>query len=702
MNKSAISSVFRTVLGVACMSAVFAHSGTAGAADRPIAVVIEGGQKSRPVSRYEYGMFIEPIGQLVARTLWSEMLDDRKFFFPFADPKAVAAATPANTARPFAQLRSWNRIGTADDVAMDEGHAYVGKQSVRINLNTSSPSGIAQSGIGLAKGRAYTGHVVVDAPAGSRISIALVTGDGAAGRQEIVLAPSATGWQSLPFSFTAGADSENARFELTATGTGALHIGTVSLMPADNIDGWRADTTAIAKSLHSGFWRLPGGNFLSDWDWHAAIGPRDTREPMFDHAWDAMQTNDIGMDEWLNLTKLIGTEPYITVNAGLGDANSAAEEVEYINGAASTYWGAKRAANGHPEPYGVKLWNIGNEPYGAWQIGVTQLKYYVIKHKEFTAAMLKADPSITLIASGGMPDQGKGHGEKINMTPAVAETRYGTEEDWTGGLLAGAPGTFQGITEHWYDTGEQRPAAPAADELLEYVRSPSNHVRMKAVEWEHYRKTFPEIDKRDIFLSIDEYAYMGSRTNRSSLRTTLAYSMIFQEMLRHTDFLRMTAHTTGTSTMDITPTSARLNALGTVFKLYGDLFGEGAVPLAVSGDAPQPDPKYVVGFNHPKVNAGSPTWPLDVIAALSPDGKSLRIGVVNATTSPQTLALDLRGLKISGKGQRWTLAGTSVDAPASGAKPEDLVTRQDTVPPLGKTLAVTPVSTVVYEFPLAR
>ena len=76
MSKSAISSPFRIILSAACLSAALAHSAVAAAADNPIAVIIDGAQKSRPVSRYEYGMFIEPIGQLVARTLWSEMLDD--------------------------------------------------------------------------------------------------------------------------------------------------------------------------------------------------------------------------------------------------------------------------------------------------------------------------------------------------------------------------------------------------------------------------------------------------------------------------------------------------------------------------------------------------------------------------------------------------------------------------------------------------
>ena len=96
-----------------------------------------------------------------------------------------------------------------------------------------------------------------------------------------------------------------------------------------------------------------------------------------------MQPNDIGMDEWLELTRLLGVEPYVTVNAGLGDANSAAEEVEYLNGPANSEWGSRRAANGHPQPYGVKFWNIGNEPYGWWQIGKTSLEYFMMKHNEF-------------------------------------------------------------------------------------------------------------------------------------------------------------------------------------------------------------------------------------------------------------------------------------------------------------------------------
>ena len=162
-------------------------------------------------------------------------------------------------------------------------------------------------------------------------------------------------------------------------------------------------------------WRLPGGNFISGWNWYDSVGDIDKRPPMFDYAWNAMQTNDVGMDELMTLCKLIGVEPYITVNAGFGDAHSAAEEVEYMNGSVNTHMGGLRAKNGHPEPYHVKFWNIGNEPYGSWQLGHTYLKYYVLKHNEFAKAMRKVDPSITLLASGAMPDEMTVEGQPRTM-----------------------------------------------------------------------------------------------------------------------------------------------------------------------------------------------------------------------------------------------------------------------------------------------
>lgn len=683
---------------VAIVSAgLVAMAQAAPASAQAVTATIDAGTRSEPVTKYEYGMFIEPIGGLVARTLWAEMLDDRKFYYAIV-PASKDTPPPAGVeGRPGTSYRKWRPIGGDGAVTMDRTAPYVGAQSPSIAVGGTAPRGFGQSGIGIAKGKRYDGYLLLAGDSGARVQVALVWGDGAQERQTVALPDATPDWRRVPFSFTPSADSADARLEITGIGSGRFRVGVVSLMPADNVDGWRADTTSIARSLHSGFWRLPGGNFLSNWDWHGAIGPRDKRSPMFDHAWSAMQPNDLGMDEWMTLTRILGVEPYVTVNAGLGDANSAAEEVEYLNGPATSEWGAKRAANGHPEPYGVKFWNIGNEPYGWWQIGKTSLDYFMMKHNEFAAAMRARDPSITLIGSGAMPDQLHPRDVKENASLESIQHKFGTEEDWTGGLFEKAWGNFDGVTEHWYDRSEQRPDASPDAELMEWTRSPSNHVRMEAEEWAIYEKRFPAIREKRIFLSIDEYAYFGA----PNLKSALAYSLVMQEMLRHTDFLKMSAFTTGASTMDITPTASVMNTTGLVFKLYGEHFGAGTVPLALDGDAPQPAPRYVVGSAHPQVRAGSPTYPLDMIAGISPDGRTLRIAVVNATFKPQTVALNLRGVRTRGSGTQWLLTGASLEAQNKvGAAPEVSITEKR-APALGSSLTVPATSTSIFEFPIA-
>ena len=678
--------------------AIDASAHAAVAHPEPIQVRIDGSVRSDPVTPYEYGMFIEPIGNLVARTLWAEILDDRKFYFPVV-AESKDSPHPSNAEFfPGMATRKWLPVGAEDAVTMETNDPYVGKQSASVAVTGDAPRGFGQSGIGIAKGKRCDGYLYLSGDPTANVQVALIWGTGPQDRQTIQLGAPTGEWRRVAFSFTPAADSAEARFEITGTGSGRFRVAAVSLMPSDNVHGWRADTTAIARSLHSGMWRLPGGNFLSDWDWHGAIGPRDKRAPMFDYAWNAMQPNDLGMDEWMELTRILEVEPYVTVNAGLGDANSAAEEVEYLNGPATSEWGAKRAANGHPQPYAVRYWNIGNEPFGWWQIGKTSLDFFLIKHNQFAEAMRAADPSIVLIGSGAMPDQLHPRDVKENASLESIRHRFGTEEDWTGGLFAKAWGNFAGVTEHWYDQAEQRPDAPPDEELLEFARSPSNDVRMKADEWHIYEQRFPAIKTSRIFLAIDEYAYMA---RPATLKSSLAYSMVLNEMLRHTDFLKMAAFTTGASTMDIRPTGAVLNATGQVFRLYGEHFGAGTIPLGIEGNSPQPAQRFLVGFAHKQARAGSPTYPLDVIAGLSPDGRSLRIVVVNATYKPQSFKVTLANLVTRGPGRQWLLTGESVRAENKVGAAPGVTIAERKVKPLGRALAVPAISTSIFEFPLA-
>ena len=672
-----------------------------------------------PISKYEYGMFIEHIGSLIYRSLWSEMLDDRKFYYPITSKIDAQPAAPTNGPGG-AQARKWRPVGPDEAITMDKDQPFVGDQSPKIELDPASSHGIQQSGLALVNGKKYIGHIYLRSDLGSKVNVALIWGEGESNRKIISIAGLTKTYKKFPFTFTAPANTNDATLEITGTGNGSFHIGTLSLMPSDNVDGFRPDTIALLRELHSGFWRLPGGNFLSDWSWYDGLGDRDKRAPMFDYAWNAMQPNDVGMDEFMTLCKLIGTEPYVTVNAGFGDAHSAAEEVEYMNGSVQTRLGAERARNGHREPYHIKFWDIGNEPYGTWQLGRTDLKYYVLKHNEFAKSMRKVDPSITLLASGNMPEPMDLTGEMRAKDVDNMKAVEGTPEDWTGGLLEHSWGNFDGITQHWYAQGGRHfdiqkaknlpPDAPTDagyDKVeqtpLEYARYPANIVHLKAQEWERYQQRFPAMLQKKTFLSIDEYAYFGGGFGRSAnLKLALAYGMIFNEMLRHTDFLQMSAHTMGVSSLDYTPTAATLSTTGLMFKLYGDHFVPGSLPVALSGNSPQPAPKYPIGGDQPQTNSGSPTYPLDMFAALSPDRKFLTVAVVNATASEQNFNLNMTGERLSGNATHWQLTGKELDAANHAGQPPQVEIKAMSPGNNSKTITVAPISVNIYRFPVAE
>ena len=179
---------------------------------------------------------------------------------------------------------------------------------------------------------------------------------------------------------------------------------------------------------------------------------------------------------------------------------------------------------------------------------------------------------------------------------------------------------------------------------LEFARYAGNVIRRKAEEWEGYQQRFPAMIDKKIFLSIDEYAYFGGgRGTGPNLKVALAYGMLFNEMLRHTDFLTMSAHTMGVSTMDYTPTAATLNTTGLMFKMYTNHF-VGTIPVALSGNSPQPATKNPPYADEPKQPSGSPTYPLDMFAALTPDHKYLTLAVVNATETEQKFNLNVTGV----------------------------------------------------------
>jgi alpha-N-arabinofuranosidase len=204
------------------------------------------------------------------------------------------------------------------------------------------------------------------------------------------------------------------------------------------------------------------------------------------------------------------------------------------------------------------------------------------------------------------------------------------------------------------------------------------------------------------FLSFDEYSYqIGGGARGVNLKLALAYGMIFNEMMRHTDFVTMAAHTTGSAMMDFNATAATLNTTGLIFKLYGEHF-PGTIPVTISGNSPQPAPRFPPGADQPITPSGSPTYPLDMVATLSPDHKYLTVAVVNVTDSEQKFDLNVTGARMTGSARLWQMTATSLDAANRvGEKPQVEVKEISLGAPT-QAISVAPISINVYQFPVAQ
>ncbi len=261
-----------------------------------VQATIDASKASAPISKYIYGQFLEHIGGIVNNNIWAEMLDDRKFYFPINSHPPAEASGP--TWRRTA-LRHWMPIGPDEFVTMDKDRPYVGEHTPLVKLNSSEEHGIQQTGLVVRKGKSYSGRVLLSGATGTTVRVSLVWGNAATDRQTVVINKVGPEYRKFPLRFQAQGDSDDARLEIVGSGTDSFHVGAVSLMPADNVQGFRAEVIAALKQLHSGVYRWPGGNFVSGHEWRDAIGDPDKRPPIMDPVWHAVQPNDVGTDEFI-------------------------------------------------------------------------------------------------------------------------------------------------------------------------------------------------------------------------------------------------------------------------------------------------------------------------------------------------------------------------------------------------------------------
>ena len=195
--------------------------------------------------------------------------------------------------------------------------------------------------------------------------------------------------------------------------------------PRSDRGGWRSDVLDLVRTLGVSTVRYPGGNFVSGYTWEDGVGPPAGRPTRLDPAWRSIESNAVGTDEFLAWTRLAGVEPMLAVNLGSRGPSAARDLVEYCNAPPGTPLADWRAANGHPEPYRVALWCLGNEMDGPWQIGHRTAVEYGRLAADAGRAMREVDPTIELVACGSsgprMATFGAWEATVLDLTWGVAD-----------------------------------------------------------------------------------------------------------------------------------------------------------------------------------------------------------------------------------------------------------------------------------------
>ena len=165
-------------------------------------------------------------------------------------------------------------------------------------------------------------------------------------------------------------------------------------------DGFRKDVMAALNELQMTIMRYPGGNFASGYHWEDGVGPRRERPTVRDLAWQSIETNAFGTDEFLRLCRKMSWDPMLSVNLGTGTPEEARNWVEYCNVEVGTQYADQRSFNGVDKPYGVKYWCLGNEMDGPWQLGHVPAKEYAIRAQQAAKMMKDCDRDIQTIVCG--------------------------------------------------------------------------------------------------------------------------------------------------------------------------------------------------------------------------------------------------------------------------------------------------------------
>lgn len=462
-------------------------------------------------------------------------------------------------------------------------------------------------------------------------------------------------WRKYEFKLSPTQSDRLARFAILFPGRGRVWVDQVSLLPGDAMAGsLRRDVFEKIKALKPAFIRWPGGNVAQDYRWLWGVGPRDERFTWANLSWkNEPEPSDFGTDEFIRFARAVGAEPAITVNVeGRGaDVSEAAAWVEYCNGPATSKYGAMRVAHGHPEPYGVKLWEIGNEIWGDWVRGHSDADTYARNYRRYVTAMRAVDPSIKFIAVGDN-----------NM-------------QWNRTLLRAAGQDIEYLAiHHYYGRNEM------AGDLLNLMARPLFYERFYGEVERQISETVP--GSRRVKLAINEWGLDLPSERQYSMESALYGARLMNVFERKGDLVEMSAVSDLVNgwpggIIQVNRHGLFVSPTYLVNRLYTERRGDERLAAMVSGPV----------FDTSKEGRTVPY--LDAAVSRTSDGNKIFIKLVNTNSTKALLTnISLQGAKVAPRAEMRTITGPSLHASNDFSRPEAVFEKAATVR-AGRSFVVT-------------
>jgi alpha-N-arabinofuranosidase len=604
-------------------------------------IIIDTQDRIGRISPDIYGQYLEHWGRCIYDGLWAEMLQSRKFAEPDWENN-----------QNYGVVKPWFAINRNPDMHYmhDNSMFYTGRQSQKITLKKKDgkAQGIGQGGLWLVAGREY--DVILNMrQTGMSGSVVVAIGSEAEVLDSHTTEAVGDGWTRFSFKLRAARTERNGMFSITFSEPGTLWIGTASLMPSDNYHGMRKDVLDVIKAIRPAHIRWPGGNFASSYHWREGIGDRDIRPPVYDTNWLTWDPNDFGTDEFLKVCDYVNTKPYICANSGDGTPEAAAAWVEYCNGSSDSEFGKLRALNGHAEPYDIKLWGIGNEMFGNWQVGHVDERTHARKYAAIAKAMRAVDPGLDFVAPGG---------------------RYWHYPEWNQALLEDAYKYLDHISIHSYakryrtrlkDESSYLGNSELEEEIYYYAAAANYGVEL------HLAKTQEEFDRyktetKRIYVAFDEWNIQlhhdkpNAEVHDFRLRDAIYAAGVYQALQRQCDAVKIATLVQLVNTLGIIRTNQTgiwLTPTYWTSLLFTNHSGDIALNTLVESEM-FPNPGY-----EPDDPPGRETVPfVDAQATLSEDGEKIYISVVNRHIDKDvTVQFSFENWQPAKTGRLWQIKG---------------------------------------------